>query len=135
MRRNLCFRRFSCNLSGKGVKYRQLKIGSSKGIIVGLFKKIFMPSNKKILIFIIVAFVLSQLQPLGYKKDESFNVNGKKWEITNNFVPKGFPVPWLSRSEWGSSVAYTGLFIDLFFWYFFSCLVIFAWDKIRNKNR
>lgn len=58
--------------------------------------------------------------------------------ITDVFIMEyGFPLAWLIKSGgfvgYSFHINYLKLTVDLIFWYFPSCLVVFLWDKVKDK--
>ncbi|MBU3965613.1 hypothetical protein KKG29_00015 [Patescibacteria group bacterium] len=107
-------------------------------LIVESLKQFLKPELRKVLILIIF-FSLSLL----YKWDLPRLMNiGIVNDAPN--IARGLPLPFITE---GCNFVECGYFplpfpylqifliIDIIFWYLISCLVIFTWDKIKNKNK
>ncbi len=102
-------------------------------------KEFLKPNWKKIIIAIIfiitsLLFVYDHILPL--LKSES-DCMTEVTIVDFYTIARGFPLPYLlidigGGIAQGFSIFYLGLLVDSIFWYFFSCLVIFIWNKFRK---
>ena len=83
------------------------------------WKQFLKPDWRKISIFVAL-FAISLL----------YQYEGPCLEIC--FPTRGLPFPifWLPDSIWEFALR---LIIDLFFWYFISCLIAWIYDKVKKK--
>ncbi len=111
-------------------------------------KQFLKPEWKKALIFI-VFIILFLILPLGIEYNNNFcDTDPCPFGVGVHTLIYGFPLKYNSISAFFDinidtlslpfrvfdNINYTNLFVDLLFWYFISCLIIFAWDKVRNKK-
>lgn len=96
-------------------------------------KQFLKPSWGKIIIFIVLAGVC-----LVFYKTYPRLISGSE----TIHIILGYPLKYIEYSYGAFDlildvvrVNYLNLAIDLIFWYLASCLVIFAWDKIKNKKQ
>jgi hypothetical protein len=95
---------------------------------------------KKVLLVILFLILSVSISGGDIKQNESFDSTaGIHFDRVSDefFRGHGFPVKWLTvKYVWGYVDVATvnlNLVTNIIFWYFVSCLLIFAWDKIRKK--
>lgn len=93
------------------------------------FKQFLKPDRKKILLGLIFLFFSSiPICPVIYCEHYDL-LPGVSFTSTPIFYNLGFPFKYLLEGD----IVYINLLFDIIFWYFISCLLIFAWARIKNK--
>ena len=103
-------------------------------------KLFLMPDYKKILLTLFLTglslfFVHTPIYPFDQQPDESGRM------VLSDFwlIQRGWPLPYSIThigfgDAYGYSIFYPGLVINLIFGYFVSCLIIFLYNKLKNKK-
>ncbi|MBU3924588.1 hypothetical protein KJ854_01485 [Patescibacteria group bacterium] len=95
-------------------------------------KQFLMPDWRKILLAIIL--LLGSLYIPVYEPRVDFNLpSGVNFDSQAFYSSAGFPLKYFFIVNYTTEINYSNLFIDIIFWYFISCFLISAWDKIRKK--
>lgn len=107
-------------------------------LTVNSVKEFLKPCWRKIIIVIVLIFLATSVSGKFNKEVDNNPLYGPIGFFINNkglYKEWGFPLKWLKVGG-GEKIKsyYSGLVIDLTFWFLVSCLLIFGWDKIKNKK-
>ncbi len=104
---------------------------------MGQVKKFLKPDWRKIVLIVVLFFIATSLTGKLNKEIDNNPLYGPIGFFMNNrdvYKEWGFPLKWLKIGG-GEKIISLSLVGDLIFWYFISCLLIFVWDKIKNKKK